>query len=857
VSRTLPNRRWCVGLLAWLVLAGCLPLGVGSRNAAVPANTPSASGSSKSGAKQTPPGPATTKDGDHSPRALLAQAQWMRRMPEAEKGDRSNLCQAPGGPLRGKLDLSPFSAQSPPPWRWRHAGLEELQARHVDLSAFLTDRETVVATNAAIGLACSGSAGGRGTPGYPGARAERVGGSVGRRLVAAAGASDLPVPMRSAAIEALAALPSPVAVRPLRDLTDRFGDPGPAGAATYRAELHAELIRGLARHVDAESDPRLSAALAGPSAEVRIAALGAWARGREGILPREAVALRNNADPRVRAAALGAIAACRHPQAQQYLTEALRDSELSVRRAAIAALGVLGGSEARATLAGLLSDRSELIRAEAVAALDRAGAKASVLGAAGDASWRVRLEVARAVAGYPDRDGISVARRLLDDPSAEVQRSAALAVGHWPLAQGGPVLLEAMGKPALWTRRTAMEQLAARWPAASDFPLEAAAPRRQEALAELHARFRRQLMSADVTAAVAGTAGSVAPGTGQPPARTGMGPMGPISLISPDQPLARTGPAAGASPPDAAALRQVDALVQSGDVKALAQWGPGIAGLLEHLAIVQHRVLPAAVYRDVLPQHSPAFAALVRLESPSLGERRQAAAELVGLAGKQPLTALAVARLGELIAPESDAVVWQSALEAVAADPSEPAVRMARTALGHASPEVRRRGCEHLAAHPDAGHARHLVPVLQDGSQGVVVAAIRALGAIDSLDDLRPLRRLLASASEEIQLEAGAALARFHDPAGMAALDRLTYSDDPRIRTRTARVMGELGDPSFAAALVRLLDDRRASVTHAALTELPKVAGRDVAQAADGSPRDSQEQIRRWKQWLAAPRPSP
>jgi oxygen-dependent protoporphyrinogen oxidase len=31
--------------------------------------------------------------------------------PASEKGDWSNLCQAPGGPLRGKLDLSPFSAQ--------------------------------------------------------------------------------------------------------------------------------------------------------------------------------------------------------------------------------------------------------------------------------------------------------------------------------------------------------------------------------------------------------------------------------------------------------------------------------------------------------------------------------------------------------------------------------------------------------------------------------------------------------------------------------------------------------------------------------------------------------------------------
>jgi para-aminobenzoate synthetase/4-amino-4-deoxychorismate lyase len=38
----------------------------------------------------------------------MAQAS---EAPAEEKGDRSNLCQAPGGPLRGKLDPSPFSAR--------------------------------------------------------------------------------------------------------------------------------------------------------------------------------------------------------------------------------------------------------------------------------------------------------------------------------------------------------------------------------------------------------------------------------------------------------------------------------------------------------------------------------------------------------------------------------------------------------------------------------------------------------------------------------------------------------------------------------------------------------------------------
>jgi HEAT repeat protein len=755
-----------------------MPLGVQPRDTSPPAKTAAANGAARSGVPPAPSGPVVAKAGDHSPRGLLAEAQWLRSMPDC---------------------------QPPAPWRWRHAGLEELLARHVDLSGLLTDHDAVVAANATIGLGRSGGAT------SPGAK------EVGRRLAGVVRAGDLPTALRAAAVETLAALPSPVAARPLAELTDEFGDPGPAGTATYCAVLHAELIRGLARHVDAAADPRLSAALAGPSAEVRIEALDAWAGGRGGILPREAAELRSDGNAHVRAAALRAMTARRHPQVHRALAEALRDAELSVRLAAITALGELGDGQALATLADVLKDRSERIRAEAVSALGRAGAKPTVLAAASDAAWQVRLRVARAVAAWPDRDGISVARRLLDDPSAEVEQSVAVAVGQWPLAQGGPVLLEALGKPAFSTRQAALKQLATQWPAARDFPVEAADPYRQEALARLQARFQREVV-------VEG---------GATPLAAARGPLRAVS-----QP-----------PPDPASLQHVEALLRAGDIQALVQWGPSIVSLLEHLATAEHRVLPEDAYRNVLPQHSPAFAALLRLKSPNPIERRGAATELAALAQKQPLSALAVARLCESITPETDALVWQGGLEAVAGDASEPAARMASLALGHASAEVRRRGCEHLAAHPAAAYAGHLVPLLQDTAQGVVIAAIRALGAMDSFDDLRPLRQMLAANDEEIQLEASAVLARCRDPAGAAALDRLTYSDDPRIRTRTAQVMGDLGDRTFAAALVRLLDDRWASVAHAALAALPKVAGRDVAQTADRN-----EQTRRWKQWLAMPR---
>jgi HEAT repeat protein len=788
------------------VLAGCTPLGTQPHDGARSASDPPAKVASQSTAQtQKQSAAAPPKTGDGSPRSLLANGKWLRVLPPpqppADSPEADSAMSAAGAEGDSPIFVEPKAG--PSPFRWRHAGLEELDARRADLCGLLADRDAVVASDAAIGLARSGNA--RALP----------------RLCAAAREAGLPIAMRCAAIEALAALPAPAALGPLGELSDEFGAPGPAGTPACRAALHAELIRGLARHVDAAADPRFTAALASPAADVRLEALLAWAAGRGGTLPPEAVDLRSDGDPRVRAAALRAMAARRHPQAQRCLAEAMRDGDLHVRLAAIAALGELGDADACATLSGLLKERSDRMRAAAVAALDRAGAKTAVLGAAGDASWHVRLKVADALARYPDREGISVARQLLDDSSAEVQRRVVIAVAKWPLARGGPVLLEAMNKPALVARKTARERLSAQWPAAAAFPAEAAVSRRQEVLDGLQARFQREF-------------GLAAP------------------LLSGPSP----GPSSG-NELDAAAVARVEQQVQSGDMKALAEWGPELLKILEHLAVDRHQVLPETVYRDVLPRVAPAFAWLALLESQSLTERRRAAEELLALSQKEPLGSLAVARLSTLIAAETDGLVWRSALEAVAADPAEPAVRMACTALGHPSPEVRRRACEHLAAHPSAAHARHLVPLLADGSQAVVVAAIRALAAIDSLDDLQSLRASLASTNEEVQLEAAAALARFRDPSGIAALERLTYSGDFHTRARAAQTMGDLAEPSFAAALVRLLDDRRATVAHTALLGLPKVTGRDVARAGDATPPDADEQARRWKQWLAAGGPSP
>ena len=196
-----------------------------------------------------------------------------------------------------------------------------------------------MAGNAAIGLARLGDPGGAGRLAAT-VRARKC----GRRWCAA--------------VEALRRPRRRVVGTAGRKLADQYGykpqqkSPPAAGprppSSPYLPELHAELVRGLARRVDPGKEPRLAAALASPAPAVRVEALRAWAASRKGDLPPAAADLRSNSDPRVRAAALQTLVVRDHPQAKQWLAEALRDVALPVRLAAISGLGVLGDPESQA-----------------------------------------------------------------------------------------------------------------------------------------------------------------------------------------------------------------------------------------------------------------------------------------------------------------------------------------------------------------------------------------------------------------------------------------------------------------------------------------------------------------------------
>jgi len=713
---------------------------------------------------------------------------------------------APGGWSRTPPALDP--AEDPPRWRWRHAALEELLAAGENtkaLRAALRSKNSLVATNAAIALGRDGQPAGKDL------------------LLAAVRSVQFDLPLRRAAAEALGGLDAREAVEPLGELVDQYGQWRGPRRRTYRPELHAELLCALARHVDPADDPRFEAALQSPSAEVRREAIGAWAAGRRGELPKAALDLAADPAAQVRAAAIRAIAARRPAGATTHLAAGARDFNVRVRLAAIAGLGQIGTSEAVAVLGEVLGERSETLRAAAVRALAAAGAKERVLDAADDDAWQVREAVAEALARWPGDAQAKLALKLLDDRSPQVQAAVVRATDAWPLAEAGPVLLAAMEKSTLETRNGAAERLVDRWAPAEAFPQRGPPERRAASLAQLRRQFAQEH------------------GTSLPPEAVAPAEQVEVTemmIAQAAELVARLADPRLASSDRQPVLEKLDAM------------GPGLAGALATLAIDRQQPLPEVVFTEILPDREPVFLTLRGLRLAELDERRRAARELVEHASRKPLGRLALWRLASQMVEESDALVWQSVLAAIASDGSASAVELVRLAIGHPAAEVRRRACEHLAAHPDPAHAPLLLPALEDSDEGVVRKAIAAMVACGPPGDTQPIAKLLASPSEPVRLDAAAALVRWGDSAGVEELLRLARHRDAAVRQQAAAAMGELGDRRFLPTLIGLLDDHL-SIRRVALAGLPKVAGCSVPHPPQHPPRNSTEEASLWKQWFA------
>ena len=704
------------------------------------------------------------------------------------------------GPSVWIRDTDPSNTNTPGNgFRWRYPALDDLLGRSddaaVDWDSFVTDSNTTVAATAAMALARLG----RRPPAEPLAAAVRdptlpfeMRCAAAEALCAAAEALSAAAEEPSAAAEgpsAAAKEPSATAeslsvvaevphtaaekrrvsegsdgVKAIRDLLAQYGNETPQGRRSYVPELHAELIRALAAHVDPRRDESINEALRARSSEVRLAAVTAVAGAEPNEnrpIPQGAVDARLDGNPAVRAVAIRAILRHNHPKKLEYAAKALKDMQRAPRTAAIAALGELSDDASLALLDEVMQTRGELDRVAATEAMSRRGAKKSLLAATEDKSARVRMAAARGLAAYPDPAGLEAARRFLKDPSGQVRAEAVGAAAQWPLKQAGPVLLDAMALRTTAARRAAAFALADRWPPAREFPVDADAEDREAALSTLRRRYGEEI------------------------------------------------------------------------------------GFPAEMAVAAEAPRPPRVEE---------MAAAAELASSDRDVRRLAARTLQQLANDAPLHAETINRLVAAVLREDDALLWHAALEIVAEDDSEDAARLAVGGLGHPDPEVRRRACVYLGAHPDPSRLSLLADRLGDKSESVVAAAVTALGAAGP--DPGPaaqgaLEQLLGNPNELFQVEAAAVLAEWKVRSGFRGLERAALSDAPTVRRRAAEAMGATGDPAFLPYLIRLLDDRQ-HIRLAALAALSKTIGDTEPGITDTL--TTTEKITRWKTWYEVER---
>ena len=396
------------------------------------------------------------------------------------------------------LAIAAPDQSEPPRYRWRHRTLDDILSeprdKQPDWPKALGSEPQIVSVNAAIALARLGED-------HP----EEV-------LLDAVRSTELKLPVRRAAAEALSEVHSPAAIAALRELIDKYGQFTGEARSRYAPELHAELLRSLARQETVGNDPRIFAALKSPAPAVKREALEAMSN-RPGMsaddIPPLALDLSTDADSQVRIAALRLLAAKKHPQATEKVLRGLADYEMAVRLAAIELLGEIGNDEAHERLKHLAADHAETTRVAAVNALTKLKDRDAVEDAAGDSSWRVRRAVASSLVEHADRRSINLAKQFLGDPSLEVQREAVRSAAKWPVEKAGGLLLAAIESSSYQTRKDAATQLADRWPEAAGFPIDAPAPRRAELLADLQTKWDKQFGNVDQTAIAAAVPNSM------------------------------------------------------------------------------------------------------------------------------------------------------------------------------------------------------------------------------------------------------------------------------------------------------------------------------------------------------------
>lgn len=633
----------------------------------------------------------------------------------------------------------------------------------------------------------------------------------------------------------------------------------PAGELLLRPglpdELRTTLWRSLALSLPPDHLPQLSPTLARqwdgtPTGETlkravleacilhALAHPGPW---DPSVWPPQIEAARFDRDPRVRQLFGRWVSLAQHPQAAAWLAGQLRDTQPMVRETALQALGHLPVEAARIELQKSAERDTGRPRALAVQALAHHSVH-DVLRYARDASPEVRAAAARSLLPHPSEEMAIALRPCLSDTNAEVAAAALMTAQAWPVELRTPLLLDALRSGSLATRQSAVFALREVWPDLPDLPIDGTLDERDAAVRQLAHDHQVRLdvwrMPAETTVATTTNASDDA-------ARQ----QAIHELL---QPLLTAAPQTA---PFTEAWDRLLVTVTATDLPRLERWCLDTSGK------------PAAetVRRELLPRLSPAYAALVDLESTEVHHRRRGARALLASTEQVPLSAGVLLRLRELLTYEQDQQVWQSCLAALQPDAHADAGPIVLLAIHQQWPDIRRLGLEVVTRHPTPEAALWLLPLLTDSQRTVRMAAVRAIAAcgnpvaIDGLPEAKGapavpgLRNLMTETDEDLRQAAIVAAATLHDERALQELVRLSQDPRPATREFAAEAMSRTGQPRYIDNLIRMAWTETADpVKFSILKSLDSLVSADrrpselTGLVANGSIDDK---IRVWARW--------
>ncbi len=605
----------------------------------------------------------------------------------------------------------------------------------------------------------------------------------------------------------------------------------PAAIEARQAAADACIIHAAQRRIRgdaAPADSTVAPSVGGDDAEVLAAGVE-----EDAPWPKAFWRFRNDGDPKLRKR-LGELAAViRHPAAMLVLKGQLNDVDLHVREAAVLLFGLLGTDAAWSELGAQAKRLEERPRELAVRGLACQG-PAALARFTTDKSAKVRSEAARSVRRRPGTAAARVLRDLLTDTNLDVQLACVQAIRDWPENLATPLLLEALAGSLFKARQLALRQLEDRRGGGLAFPLLAGPQERA---------LRVQQWTRDWNipdAAVERINELTQKGS----------PVLDLARLADFREKLQSVGAPGATD---AAMR-------------ISDWGgqltPADLPLVEQLLDGATPVETDVLLHQVLPRLSPAYGALVQLESADAVVRRAGASQLGRLGRESSLSPAVCRRMHDLMKSEQDGLVWRLAMTGVFQDGSEEAARLALLAINHHWPDVRSLGCEYVGQHGHSEHAVWLLPVFYDSNKAVQLAAVTAAGKCRNpilLDGVLPardlmgqrgLRPLLTESQGPLKFAVVVSMSRLGDPTAMEELARLALDANSTSRLGVVQTMGDTGQTRFVEPLIRLAwTEPNHHVRQAALASLQKLVPQSEQPQALIRTRNVLEAVEIWATW--------